>query len=67
MGVSGSGKSTITAMHKHFMPASLLDRQFATLQEPGEDENPITAPIDAQPHEIVQEIIAKLRIATILV
>jgi carbohydrate kinase (thermoresistant glucokinase family) len=27
----------------HFMPASLLDSQFATLEEPGPDERPIVA------------------------
>jgi carbohydrate kinase (thermoresistant glucokinase family) len=35
----------------HFMPTALLDSQFATLQEPGADENPlildIGAPVDA--------------------
>jgi gluconokinase len=47
----------------HFMQASLLDRQFAALQEPGEDENPIAVSIEAEQHEIVQEIIAKLGIS----
>jgi gluconate kinase len=40
-------------------------RDILIRDRPDEDENPITIPIDAQPHEIVQEIIAKLRIATI--
>jgi gluconokinase len=48
----------------HFMPASLLDSQFAALQEPGEDEHPIVAPIDARPHDIVEIIVAKLGVAT---
>jgi carbohydrate kinase (thermoresistant glucokinase family) len=48
----------------HFMPASLVDSQFAALQEPGEDEHPIIAPIDARPHEIVEIIVAKLAIPT---
>jgi gluconokinase len=46
----------------HFMPASLLDSQFAALQEPGEDEHPIIASIDARPHDIVEIIVAKLGI-----
>jgi gluconokinase len=46
----------------HFMPASLLDSQFAALQEPGEDEHPIIASIDARLHDIVEIIVAKLRI-----
>src|SRR5215510_3246786 len=48
----------------HFMPASLLDSQFAALQEPGEDEHPIIASIDARPHDIVEIIVAKLGIPT---
>src|SRR5215471_18147218 len=48
----------------HFMPASLLDSQFGALQEPGEDEHPIIASIDATPHDIVQFIVAKLGITT---
>jgi gluconokinase len=46
--------------HGHFMPASLLDSQFATLQEPGEDERPIVVSIDARPHAITDTVIAKL-------
>ena len=46
------------------MPASLLDSQFAALQEPGEDEHPIIASIDARPHDIVEIIVAKLGIPT---
>jgi carbohydrate kinase (thermoresistant glucokinase family) len=48
----------------HFMPASLLDSQFAALQEPGEDEHPIIVPIDARPHDIVEIIVAKLGVQT---
>ena len=39
----------ITMRHGHFMPASLLDNQFAALQEPGEKERPIIVSIDARP------------------
>jgi len=48
----------------HFMPASLLDSQFASLQEPGEDEHPIVISIDASPHDIVEAVVAKLGIET---
>jgi gluconokinase len=50
--------------HGHFMPPSLLDSQFATLQEPGEDERPIVVSIDARPRDIVDAVIAKLGLAT---
>ncbi len=41
----------------HFMPARLLDSQFATLEPPGRDESPITISID-QPIELIVEGIA---------
>ena len=47
----------------HFMPAALLDSQFATLEEPADDEHPIVVPIDARHHDIVDAIVAKLGIA----
>jgi gluconokinase len=50
--------------HGHFMPPSLLESQFATLQEPGVDEHPIVVSIDARPHEIVDRVIAKLGLTT---
>jgi len=50
--------------HGHFMPASLLDSQFATLQEPREDERPIVVSIDAPPQAIVDTVIARLGLPT---
>jgi len=50
--------------HGHFMPASLLDSQFATLQEPREDERPIIVSIDADPHAITDSVIARLGLET---
>jgi gluconokinase len=47
----------------HFMPAALLDSQFATLEEPGEDEHAIVVSIASRPHEIVEAVITKLGIA----
>jgi gluconokinase len=44
----------------HFMPGSLLESQFATLEEPADDEHPIVVSIDARPHDIVEAIVAKL-------
>jgi gluconokinase len=45
----------------HFMPASLLDSQFRTLEEPGADENPITVSIDGAPEDVVRTIVERLR------
>lgn len=44
----------------HFMPTSLLDSQFATLEPPTADEHAITADIDQPLRDIVSMIIAKL-------
>jgi len=43
----------------HFMPTSLLDSQFATLEIPGKDENAISVVIDAPLQEIVADITTK--------
>jgi len=45
----------------HFMPASLLDSQFATLEEPGDDEPVITVDIGGSPDEIVEAILTALQ------
>lgn len=45
----------------HFMPASLLDSQFATIEEPSPAEHIITVDIDATVDEIVTHIIGQLR------
>ena len=49
--------------HEHFMPVSLLESQFAALEEPGEDERPVVVPADRRPGEIVDFVIAKLGIS----
>jgi len=46
--------------HGHFMPASLLDSQMETLEEPGPDENPIVVDIGPPPGEIAETIIRLL-------
>jgi gluconokinase len=53
----------IAARDDHFMPASLLDSQFATLEEPTADERPIVVSIAPHPREIVDAIVRQLDIA----
>jgi gluconokinase len=45
----------------HFMPSALLDSQFATLEEPGDDEHPIVVSIEPMPDEIADEVVRKLK------
>jgi carbohydrate kinase (thermoresistant glucokinase family) len=44
----------------HFMPTSLLDSQFATLEPPGADENAIVVGIDRPVNAIVDAIVTGL-------
>ena len=46
--------------HDHFMPASLLDSQFAALEPPTADEDAITVPVDVPVDAIVARIAAAL-------
>jgi gluconokinase len=50
----------LAARHGHFMPANLLDSQFADLEEPGPEERPITVEIGDPPAVLVEQIIAAL-------
>jgi gluconokinase len=50
----------LATRHGHFMPPSLLHSQFAALEEPGTDENPITISIEPRPREIVAQILSAL-------
>jgi gluconokinase len=50
----------IAARADHFMPTTLLDSQFAALQEPKADERPITVSIVPHPREIVEAIVSEL-------
>jgi gluconokinase len=45
----------------HFMPSALLDSQFTTLEEPGDDEHPIVVSIEPTPDEIADEVVRKLK------
>jgi gluconokinase len=53
----------IAARDDHFMPATLLDSQFAALEEPAADERPIVVSIAPHPREIVDNIVNALGIA----
>ncbi len=46
----------------HFMPAALLDSQFATLEEPQIDEHPFVVNIALTPNRVVEVIITGLRL-----
>lgn len=41
----------------HFMPASLLDSQFATLEEPGPDEHPLVLEVHGSVEETVSRAV----------
>lgn len=56
--------SRLSARQGHFMPASLLESQFATLEPPAPDEAAIRVAIDAAPGAIVAAILAALDPAT---
>jgi gluconokinase len=50
----------LAARDAHFMPPSLLDSQFAALEEPQGDERPIVVSIVPHPREIVENIVRGL-------
>ena len=50
----------LAARDAHFMPPSLLDSQFASLEEPQPDEHAIVVSILPHPREIVEEIVKRL-------
>lgn len=51
----------INTRRGHFMPGSLLDSQFATLERPDADELSCTINIDGTPQQIMQRINAALQ------
>lgn len=53
-------ESRLALRHDHFMPASLLDSQFAAFEPPTADENPIIVSIAPHPREVVENIVAAL-------
>ncbi len=52
----------IATRHGHFMPAGLLHSQFETLEEPGPDERPIVVSIEPRPREVVEQVVAVLKL-----
>jgi carbohydrate kinase (thermoresistant glucokinase family) len=53
-------ESRLAARHGHYMPAALLDSQFATLEPPGPDEQFLTVEIGPDPSAQAAAIIARL-------
>ncbi len=54
----------MTARRGHYMPASLLDSQLATLESPGADEQAITLDAGAPTETLVQDALAQLQAPT---
>ena len=55
--------SRLASRKGHFMPSGLLASQFATLEPPEPDENPVTVSIDAPVETIVDDIVRQLRLS----
>lgn len=53
----------VASRRGHFMPASLLQSQIDTLEEPGPDENPVTVDIGPPADDVAEEIIRRLTTA----
>jgi carbohydrate kinase (thermoresistant glucokinase family) len=51
----------LQARKGHFMPAALLDSQFATLEEPGPDEHPVIVDIGGPAEAVIQDTIRRLQ------
>ena len=49
------------ARKNHFMPPSLLQSQFATLEPPAHDEPALSIPIESEPADIARRILEQLR------
>lgn len=52
----------MAARQHHFMPPALLDSQFATLEEPGADENPLVVQVEASKEAIVEQVVRELQL-----
>src|SRR5690349_16130450 len=53
--------SRLAGRSGHYMPPSLLASQFATLEEPGKDENGLVLDVDRPVEELVEVIAPALR------
>jgi gluconokinase len=51
----------LAARTGHFMPPTLLDSQFATLEEPREDEHPIVVSIMPPSEVVIDEVVRRLK------
>ncbi len=60
-GTAATLRARLEGREGHFMPASLLDTQCATLEPPEADERAIVVSVEASPEQIVGDIIAQLR------
>lgn len=52
----------LATRHGHFMPAALLDSQFADLEPPGPDERALTLDITSPSPDLVDQIIRELHL-----
>ncbi len=52
----------LAARKGHYMPASLLDSQFATLEEPAPDEHALVVSVDAAPAALIEEVLRQVRV-----
>jgi gluconokinase len=62
--LKGSKPVIAARMHRrrnHFMPASLLDSQFAILEEPGPDEHPVVVSVEGSEEATITGIVAGLQ------
>lgn len=50
----------MSARQNHFMPTSLLDSQFSSLEDPGQEKDVLTIDIDKTLAEVLEEIRLKL-------
>jgi gluconokinase len=50
----------LAVRHGHYMPLSLLDSQFATLEPPMADENAITVAVTGTPQHEADDVISRL-------
>ncbi|MFI5086068.1 MAG: gluconokinase [Actinomycetales bacterium] len=53
----------LTSRMDHYMPASLLDSQIATLEPPGPEENTIVVDVGRTPAEEAAEVVRRLGLA----
>jgi gluconokinase len=54
-------RARLATRHGHFMPAALLDSQFAALEEPGPEENAIIADVAGEPDAIIRAVLGSLK------